>query len=131
MKAALRPAAVLLVEPQFVMRRTMVAVGRQLGIVEFHEATSVARALPLLATRAFNGLVLDMGDGPEALALLEHLRAGGFASQSDLPVIALTYLSSPAAASQLDAFKPLKVLHKPFRVGELLESVSQIDMRQA
>ncbi|WP_295850031.1 response regulator [uncultured Xylophilus sp.] len=117
----------LLVEPQFVMRRTMVTVGRELRIVDFQEATSVARAQALLESRRFGGLVLDMGDGPEALALLEQLRAGMFPSPADLPVIALTYVPPPAmVASRLAGFEPRHTLRKPFKVGELLESVAAI-----
>lgn len=124
------PPAVLLIEPQFVMRRTMVAVARELNLVEFTEATSVSKALPLLSVRQFRGLVLDMGDDSgEALALLEHLRAGDYASRADMPVIALTYASPPAVASRLDAFQPLRMLHKPFKVGELLESVARMGVQ--
>jgi len=129
MKPVARPPAVLLVEPQFVMRRTMVAVARELGIVEFHEATSVARALPLLASRSFRGLVLDMEEGEVSLALLARLRAGDFASRADMPVVALTYAAAPALAGQLDGMQPLRLLNKPFKVGELLESVSSMDLR--
>ena len=129
MKPVARPPAVLLVEPQFVMRRTMVAVARELGIVEFHEATSVARALPLLASRSFRGLVLDMEEGEVCMALLARLRAGDFASRADMPVVALTYAAAPALAGQLDGMQPLRLLNKPFKVGELLESVSSMDLR--
>ena len=129
MKPVARPPAVLLVEPQFVMRRTMVAVARELGIVEFHEATSVARALPLLASRSFRGLVLDMEEGEVSVALLARLRAGDFASRADMPVVALTYAAAPGLAGQLDGMQPLRLLNKPFKVGELLESVSLMDLR--
>lgn len=124
MTAAIRPPAVLLVEPQFVMRRTMVAVARELGLVEFHEASSIARALPLLETRRFGGMVLDMDDGSEALTLFERVRAGEFVCRPDLPVVALTFPVSAEAASRLEALKPLRTLDKPFKVRELLASVA-------
>ncbi|KQP12021.1 hypothetical protein ASF43_23705 [Pseudorhodoferax sp. Leaf267] len=109
------------------MRRTMVAVAREMSLVDFHEATSVARALPLLATRPFRGLVLDIGDGAESLALLEQLRAGALAgNQADLPVIALTSAPTPDVASRLEALRPLRTLNKPFRVGQLLDCVSRL-----
>ncbi len=122
-------SSVLLVEPQFVMRRTMVAVAREMGLVDLQEATSVARALPLLSTRSFRGLVLDMGDGPEALDLLHKLRAGSLASQPQIPVIALTSEPTPALRAGLDAMKPLRTLHKPFKVGELIYCVSMMGPR--
>lgn len=121
--------AVLLVEPQFVMRRTMVAVAREMGLVDFHEATSVARALPLLAARSYGGVVLDMGEGSGAITLLERLRAGDFASHADTPVIALTFSATEEIGGKLDALQPLRTLHKPFKVRELLESVSRLRQR--
>ncbi|WP_326540972.1 response regulator [Pseudorhodoferax sp.] len=121
-----RLPAVLLVEPQFVMRRTMVAVARELGLVDFHEVSSIARALPLLEARRFGGMVLDMDDGSDALTLLERLRAGQFVCRPDLPVVALTFPAGPGLAGQLEALRPLRTLHKPFKVGELLASVAMM-----
>lgn len=126
---ASRVPDVLLVEPQFVMRRTMVAVARELRLVEFHEVASVARALPLLAARRFGGMVLDIDDGGEALTLLARLRAGDFACRPDLPVVALTFPPPSAtadAADRLDALKPVRTLHKPFKVSDLLAAVATI-----
>lgn len=124
MKAAAHPPAVLLVEPQFVMRRTMVAVGRELGLVDFHEASSIARALPMLEARRFGGMVLDMDDGSDALTLLERVRAGEFVCRPDLPVVALTFRGPPGAVDRLGPLKPLRTLDKPFKVRELLASVA-------
>ena len=42
---------ILLVEPQFVLRRTIVMVARDLGMVDFHEASSVGRARTLMAAQ--------------------------------------------------------------------------------
>ena len=108
------------------MRRTMVAVGRELGLVDFHEASSIARALPMLASRRFGGMVLDMDDGSDALTLLERVRAGEFVCRPDLPVVALTYAGPAGAASRLEALKPLRTLDKPFKVRELLASVAMM-----
>jgi len=115
--------AVLLVEPQFVLRRTIVTVARELGLVEFHEATSVARAMPALASRRFVGVVIDIGEGPEALAMLARLRDGGYACAPRIPVIAMTSQPIPEGDGTLDPLWPVSVLRKPFKIGALLESV--------
>ena len=47
---------ILLVEPQFVLRRTIVMVARDLGMVDFHEASSVGRARTLLVWLARQAL---------------------------------------------------------------------------
>lgn len=119
----------LLVEPQFVVRRTMVAVAREMRVAEIHEATSVARALPVLRMRPFRGLVLDVGDDEaEACSLLQQLRAGDLASPPDLPVVALAAEWQHALAGKLDRIPRLRVLPKPFRIRQLLESLSRMGL---
>ena len=80
---------ILLVEPQFVLRRTMVMVARDLGMVDFQEASSVGRARALLATDAYEGVVLDLQEGPQALELFSELRQGRFATPRDARVVVL------------------------------------------
>ncbi|MDY0106553.1 MAG: response regulator, partial [Giesbergeria sp.] len=77
---------ILLVEPQFVLRRTMAMVARDLGMVDFHEASSVGRACTLLASEAYEGLVLDLQEGPQAMELLGDLRQGRFPTPRDARV---------------------------------------------
>ena len=123
MKVSAVLPAVLLVEPQFVLRRTIVTVARELQLVEFHEATSVARAMPALVSKRFTGMVIDLGDGPEALQMLEQVRSGAFACGARIPVIAMTPESIASRAALLESLGPVSVLRKPFKIGELLESV--------
>ena len=115
--------SVLLVEPQFVLRRTIVTVARELALVEFHEATSVDRALRLLGSRRFVGMVLDLGDGADAMTLLEELRKGAFASVPRMPVIVMTSEPGKPDETTLQPLWPIDVLRKPFKIGALLESV--------
>jgi CheY-like chemotaxis protein len=128
-KPVRRPPDVMLVEPQFVMRRTMVAVARELQLVEFHEATSASKALALMSARPFRGLVLHIDDDAAAIGLLTRLREGSLASPANLPVIGLTYVATAAWDGQLEAFQPMRLLRKPFRIAELLESVSRMGLR--
>jgi DNA-binding response OmpR family regulator len=97
--------SVLLLEPQFVLRRTIVTVARELALV------------------GFVGMVLDLGDGPEAVTLLEELRKGAFASAARIPVIVMTSEPEKADQAALQALGPVDVLRKPFKIGALLESV--------
>ena len=129
MKTTPRPPDLMLVEPQFVMRRTMVAVARELRLAEFHEATSASKALPLMLSRPFRGLVLHIDGDAAVIALLTRLREGSLASRADMPVIGLTYAATGAWGGQLEAFQPMRLLHKPFRVAELLESGSRMGLR--
>ena len=114
---------ILLVEPQFVLRRTMVMVARDLGMVDFHEASSVGRARALLATGAYEGLVLDLQEGPQALELLGELRQGRFATPRDARVVVLAGGGSPVDAERLQGLDVARVLGKPVRISELHDAV--------
>ena len=114
---------ILLVEPQFVLRRTLVMVARDLGRVDFHEASSVGRARALLATGAYEGLVLDLQEGPQALELLGELRQGRFATPRDARVVVLAGGGSPVDAERLQGLDVDRVLGKPVRISELLDAV--------
>lgn len=114
---------ILLVEPQFVLRRTMVMVARDLGMVDFHEASSVGRARALLGTGAYEGMVLDLQEGPLALELLGELRQGRFATPRDARVVVLAGGGSPVDAERLQGLDVARVLGKPVRISELLDAV--------
>ena len=131
MKAAAVLPSVLLVEPQFVLRRTIVTVARELGLVEFHEATSIDRALRLLGSRQFAGMVIDLGDGPDTVTLLADLRNGAFASQARMPVIVLSSDPGQPDGTTIEPLWPLEVLRKPFKIGALLESVRSMAQHES
>ena len=114
---------ILLVEPQFVLRRTMVMVARDLGMVDFHEASSVGRARALLATGAYEGLGLDLPEGPQALELLSDLRQGRFATPRDARVVVLAGGGNPVDVERLQGLGVARVLGKPVRISELLDAV--------
>lgn len=110
----------LLVEPQFVLRRTIVTVARDYAGLQLDECSSIDRARPLLNTTAFDGLVLDFQDRNAAIELLGALRRGVFASPSDIPVIVLVAEQRADDANRLQALAVQHVLAKPFKIGNLL-----------
>lgn len=115
----------LLVEPQFVLRRTIVAVAHDLHIARFQEATSVDSAARRLAERPFDGIVIDMFDG--IFELMSRLREGAFPSRPDTAIIAMTAITTD---EQRDArFLSLghsSVLRKPFKIAELLQMIQRM-----
>ena len=117
---------ILLVEPQFVLRRTMVMVARDLGMVDFQEASSVGRARALLATDAYEGVVLDLQEGPQALELLSELRQGRFATPRDTRVVVLAGGGSQVDTERLQGLDVARVLGKPVRISELLDAVAGV-----
>lgn len=116
---------VLLVEPQFVLRRTMVMVARDLGVVDFHEASSVGRARTMLADSAYSGLVLDLQEESQAMELLVDLRQGRFATPRDVRVVVLAANALPADVARLQALGIARVLGKPVRISDLLSAITE------
>ena len=114
---------ILLIEPQFVLRRTMVMVARDLGMVDFHEASSVGRARTMLAADAYEGMVLDLQEGPQAMELLSDLRQGRFATPCETQVVVLAGDGKPVDTERLQDLGVARVLGKPLRIRELLDAI--------
>ena len=117
---------ILLIEPQLVLRRTIVMVARDLGVVDFQEATDVARAL--MTNERYDGVVVDLADGPATLELLEDLRQGSFNTPSNSTVIVLAANGETGDDSGLQALGVAAVLGKPVRISALLGAIA--DARQ-
>lgn len=115
---------VLLVEPQFVLRRTIAMVARDLGMVDFDEASNVGRARTLLAGDAFDGLVLDVQEGAQVMELLSDLRRGRFATPPDVRVVVLATDGKPVDEARLQALGVTRVLGKPVRISDLLAAIA-------
>jgi len=114
---------VLLVEAQFVLRRTIVMVARDLGMVDFDEASNAGRARTLLTTGAYTGLVLDLQDRALAMALLSDLRHGKFACPAQTPVVVLAADLHPEDSAQLETLGVCRVLRKPVRIRDILSAL--------
>lgn len=114
---------VLLVEPQFVLRRTIAIVAHDLGMVDFHEASSVGRARTLLATDAYAALVVDLQEGPQALDLISDVRQGKLKHPLDLKIIVLAADLLPINDSRLQELGVHRVIKKPVRIADLLSAV--------
>ena len=113
---------ILLIEPQLVLRRTIVVVARDLGVVDFQEATDVARAL--MTNERYDGVVVDLADGPATLELLEDLRQGSFNTPSNSTVIVLAANGETGDDSRLQALGVATVLGKPVRISALLGAIA-------
>lgn len=121
----------LLIEPQFVLRRTIAMVARDQGVVDFQEASSVGHARTLLASEVYEGLVLDLAEGPQAMDLLADLRQGQFASPRDARVVVLATDGKPVDETRLQSLGVAQVLGKPVRISELLSVLAGANTPQA
>lgn len=116
---------VLLVESQFVLRRTIAMVGRDLGVVDFHEASSVGRARTLLTMDTFASIVLDLHEKQQALELISDVRRGKLTHPGDLKIIVLAADLLSIEALRLRELGVHCVFNKPVRIADLLNAVVQ------
>ncbi|WP_457418666.1 hypothetical protein [Roseateles sp. P5_E7] len=116
----------LLVEPQFVMRRTVSTMAREMGLADVQEATSPAHAEKLLTERRFNALLIAIDDEGEALELVRRVRAGEASHPADV-LIAVTAMSCDVElALRLKQLDVCRLLLKPFKVRGMLEVISAL-----
>ena len=127
MNGRVKPSGrLLLVEPQFVLRRTVSTMARDMGLADVQEATSPAIAEKLLFESRFDGLLISLDDDGEALALLQRLRAGEASHPRDLPVAATATACDVELALKLRELDVCRLLLKPFKVRGMLEVISAL-----
>lgn len=116
----------LLVEPQFVLRRTVSTMARQMGLAEVQEAATTAQAARLLGEQRFDGLLIALDDDGQALLLLEGLRTGQWPQPAGLPVAAMASACGVELALRLKELDVTRLLLKPFKVRGVLEVISAL-----
>lgn len=116
----------LLVEPQFVMRRTVATMARDLRLADVQEATSAAAAEKLLADQRFDGLLIALDDEGDALELVRRVRAGASAQPTDLPVAATAAACDVELALKLKQLDVRRLLIKPFKVRGMLDAIAAL-----
>ena len=121
-----RQAQLLLVDPHSLFRRTVAMVARQLQVADVHECSSHEAAQRLLETQPMDGLIVDIGQGLDALALVQSVRAGALRCASRTP-IALTAEACDLATAQLyREFEVRRIMVKPFKVKTALEVIKDL-----
>ncbi len=127
MSVAVAPSGrLLLVEPQFVLRRTVSTMAREMGLAEVQEATSTAGAQRLLSGQRFDALLIALDEDGEALKLLDRVRAGEAFQPPDLPVAATVDSCDVELALRLKALDVRRLLIKPFKVRGMLEAIAAL-----
>lgn len=127
MTARVTPSGrLLLVEPQFVLRRTVSTMAREMGLADVQEATSPAVAERLLSERCFSALLIAIDEEGEALQLLQRLRGGDTHHPADVPVAVTAAACNVELAMRLKQLDICRLLLKPFKVRGMLEVISAL-----
>lgn len=126
----LRVLNLLLVEPQSLIRTTVVAVAKELHLPRIDATSSIEVAAQKLARVRYDGLLLSLDDQARALAVLERLRGGQLTSPAELPVIVMSAGCSTELALRIKQLGVSRLVLQPFKVKTLLESIETM-ARQA
>jgi DNA-binding response OmpR family regulator len=127
MTARVTPSGrLLLVEPQFVLRRTVALLARDMGLADVQEATSPAVAGRLLGERRFDALLVAVDDEGEALELMRRVRAGEIAHPANVPIAATAASCDVELALRMRELDVCRLLLKPFKVRGMLEVISAL-----
>ncbi len=127
MTAAVAPRGrLLLVEPQFVLRRTVSTMAREMGLADVVEATGVAGAERLLYEQRFDALLVALDDDGGALELVRRVRAGQSSQPADLPVAVMAPACDLALATRVKQLDVCRLLLKPFKVRGMLDVIAAL-----
>lgn len=123
---AVAPASVLLVEPDSLMRSTIVGVVRALGLAELRQASSYDAAHQLLKTTHFDALIIALADDGNGMQLIEAVRDGSACCATNCPIAVMAGHCSVERAMAMVALQVRRVILKPFKVKTVLETIGQL-----
>ncbi len=114
---------VLLLEPDYVMRRTLALTAKSGRLAQVHETGSHERVAALVATQRFDGFMIALNDVGDGLHWIETIRAGHTRSDGDAPIVVLADRIDHALAHQLRQHRVRRILLKPCKVRTLVEAL--------
>lgn len=119
-----RRPLLLLIEPDFMVRRTIAVVARDLDIADIHETSGSDAAASLLASAAYDGVLVCIDD--HGYALIERLRAGSTLCGARTPVAVTMNTCGVQDVHRLRDLDVDQVLLRPFKVKALLQALQAL-----
>lgn len=125
--APLRPPIdLLLLEPQFLLRRTVAAVARDMRLANPQEITTVEAASRLCAIHAFDALFLSLDEEGPALDLMQRVRSGGTQCDPAIPIAVTAAACDTSLALRLKTLDVRRLLLRPFKVKGVLDAIGAL-----
>jgi DNA-binding NarL/FixJ family response regulator len=124
------PIELLLVEPQFLLRRTVAAVARDMRLANPKEITTIEQADSLLATQAFDALFLSLDEESAALELMSRVRNGDTRCAPDVPIAVTAAACDTALALRLKHLDVRRLILRPFKVKGVLDAIAALRQPQ-
>ena len=125
-RPAAPPIELLLVEPQFLLRRTVAAVARDLRLANPRELTTIEQAESLVSVHAFDALFLSLDEEAAALELMNRVRTGGTKCAADIPIAVTAAACDTPLALRLKLLEVRRLLLRPFKVKGVLDAIAAL-----
>lgn len=122
-RAARRPV-LLLIESNFMLRRTVALTAQDLDVSEIHEATSIEAAARLLATEPCDAILIALDDGNAGIELIEQVRNGTTACAPGVPVAVMADSYDQARMQVLLGLCIARALLKPTKIKSIVQTVA-------
>ena len=116
----------LLVEPQFLLRRTVAAVARDMRLANPRELTTMEQAASLLSFQAFDALFLSLDEEAAALELMGRVRKGDTRCAADVPMAVMAASCGTPLALRLKHLDVRRLLLRPFKVKGVLDAIAAL-----
>lgn len=117
---------VLLVEPQFVLRRTLCSVGAELGLAAVTEALNIEAARAKLKVASFDALILGGIETSALTQLVTQIRNGQAGCRADTRIgVMLSPSTISVTREALEQIGVDVVIERPFRVGQVFSVVQK------
>jgi hypothetical protein len=123
---AVPPIELLLVEPQFLLRRTVAAVARELRLAHPKELTTIEQAATLVSLQAFDALFLSLDEEAAALALMERVRHGETRCAASIPIAVTAAACGTQLALRLKQLEVRRLVLRPFKVKGVLDAIATL-----
>lgn len=117
------PIELLLVEPQFLLRRTVAAVARDMRLANPRELTTIEQARSLVALTRFDALFLSLEEEDAALDLMGRVRLGETRCDPAVPMAVMAGSCGTPLALRLKELEVRRLLLRPFKVKGVLDAI--------
>lgn len=117
------PIELLLVEPLFLVRRTVSAVARDMRLADAREVTTIEQAEALVASTAFDALFISLEEEAAALELMVRVRNGDTRCARDIPIAVTAAACATPLALRLKQLEVRRLLLRPFKVKGVLDAI--------
>lgn len=123
---AVPPIDLLLVEPHFLLRRTVAAVARDLRLANPKELTTIEQAATLVSVQAFDALFLSLDEEAAALELMQRVRSGDTRCAAGIPIAVTAAACGTELALRLKQLEVRRLLLRPFKVKGVLDAIAAL-----